>query len=247
MDIKKSDQPVNRRFAAFDIDGTLFRSGLYRELIFEMVRMGILDKTFYNSFSRHQDQWFKRSHSGAFREFEQRMVDLLDKELRSIKLSDYDKAVEAVVSKYKDNVYVYTRELLKKLKSEGYLLLAISGSQIELVAPFANYYGFDDWIGQSYERGQQYFTGKINKTHKDKDVFLKQMIDKYQLSLRGSMAIGDSMGDVGILEIVEKPIAFNPEIELMEYAKNHSWQIVIERKNVIYALEANKDGNYQLV
>ena len=31
-----------RKFAVFDIDGTLFRSGLYREVAYEMMKMGIL-------------------------------------------------------------------------------------------------------------------------------------------------------------------------------------------------------------
>jgi phosphoserine phosphatase len=48
-----------------------------------------------------------------------------------------------------------------------------------------------------------------------------------------------------MLEYVEHPIAFNPEIRLFNEARNKGWKIVVERKNVVYELEANH-GSYVL-
>jgi phosphoserine phosphatase len=48
-----------------------------------------------------------------------------------------------------------------------------------------------------------------------------------------------------MLEFVEHPIAFNPEDTLFEKAKTAGWDIVIERKNVVYTLK-EKDGSYLL-
>lgn len=33
---------AKQKFAVFDIDGTLFRSGLYREVAYELMKMGAL-------------------------------------------------------------------------------------------------------------------------------------------------------------------------------------------------------------
>ena len=40
-----------------------------------------------------------------------------------------------------------------------------------------------------------------------------------------------------MMELVEQPIAFNPDQKLYARARNESWKIVIERKNVIYEME----------
>jgi phosphoserine phosphatase len=70
-------------------------------------------------------------------------------------------------------------------------------------------------------------------------------MDKHGVSREGSIAIGDSGSDIAMLELVERPIAFNPTKGLFEHAKANNWEIVIERKNVVYELKAN-DGSYVL-
>src|SRR5690606_29099878 len=126
-------------------------------------------------------------------------------------------------------VYVYTRNLIRQLKDNGYFLIAISGSQIELVEPFAAKYGFDTWVGQEWERGEEFFTGNIIKTHTGKDKIIRRLIKENNLTLEDSYAVGDSNGDVGMLELVDNPIAINPTLELYEKAINNGWTIVIER------------------
>lgn len=231
-----------RPVAVFDIDGTLFRSGLYREVVYELIRMGALNENVLRKFSNQEQKWRKRAHGNAFAEFEEAMALAVDESLAEIKVSDFDSAAEQVVKNHKDNVYVYTRDLAYSLKEQGYYLIAISGSQTELVEPFVEEYGFDTWIGQHYERGEEYFTGRIlQKTHTGKDELLKQLLDKTGFGLEKSIAIGDSNGDIAMLEMVENAIAFNPERRLYEHAKHNGWRIVIERKNMIYKLDQKGD------
>jgi phosphoserine phosphatase len=71
------------------------------------------------------------------------------------------------------------------------------------------------------------------------------MVQKHGLGYNDSVAVGDSEGDITMLEAVSKPIAFNPTQALFDHAKTKGWEIVIERKNVIYRLE-NRDGSYIL-
>ena len=231
---------MNKKFAAFDIDGTIFRSGLYREVVYELLATGKAPKKLSDKFSQLEIDWQARKHKDAFKLYEKAMSDTFDSVLPSIKFADFDEAVVAVFGRTSDHVYVYTRDLIADLKKQGYTLIAISGSQEELVKPFADKYGFDIWVGQHYERGDNgYFTGDIIKTHYGKDIILRRIIDERELSLKGSIAVGDSKGDVGMLSIVEQPIAFNPDKDLFNAAKHNSWKIVIERKNMIYKLEPN--------
>ena len=67
----------------------------------------------------------------------------------------------------------------------------------------------------------------------------------HDVTFSGSIAVGDSAGDLKMLEVVEKPIVFNPEKKLYDIALQRGWEIVIERKNMIYKLES-RDGKYVL-
>lgn len=237
---------MKKKFAAFDIDGTLFRSGLYREVFYELYKMGVLPNDLTEQTTEKHRVWRHRVHGNAFEEFDAIVVTVLDSYLPRLKISDYEEAVKRVLDKRAENVYIYTRDLLKKLKAEGYFLIAISGSQQELVEPFARRYGFDMWVGQQWERGEKYFTGKVVKTHTGKDKIIERMLDKHNLTMKDSYAVGDSNGDSGMLGIVDNPIAFNPNSELIEKALANNWKVVIERKNVSYELEGNKDGRFIL-
>lgn len=229
-----------RKFAAFDIDGTIFRSGLYREVIYELLATGKAPSRLRDTFSQHEANWKSRKSSDAFEQFELALAINFTKELPAIRCTDFDNAAQSVFERSSDHVYTYTRELLETLKQEGYTLIAISGSQEELVKPFADKYGFDIWIGQHYERGEDgFFTGNVVLTHDGKDALLRRIVDEHDLDFKGSIAVGDSKGDIGMLSIVEQPIAFNPERALFNYAKQNGWRVVIERKNMIYELEPN--------
>lgn len=235
-----------KKFAAFDIDGTLFRSGLYREVAYELMKMGALDEAILAETTEKNREWRTRTHGNAFEEFELLLITKIDESLPKIRVADYETAVKRVIDKKADNVYVYTRDLLSKLKAEDYFLIAISGSQVELVELFAAKYGFDTWVGQQWERGDEYFTGTITKSHTGKDLILRGLIDKHDLTLENSYAVGDSNGDTGMLSMVEHPIAFNPTFELYEVARSAGWDIVVERKNMHYTLTKGAHGSYVL-
>jgi HAD superfamily hydrolase (TIGR01490 family) len=237
---------MSQKFAAFDIDGTLFRSGLYREVFYELYKMGILPADLTEETTVKHREWRHRVHGNAFEEFDQIVVQTLDSYLPKLRVADYEQAAERVLEKKAENVYIYTRDLLNQLKSDGYFTIAISGSQHELVEPFARRYGFDMWIGQQWERGGEYFTGNVTKTHTGKDRIIKRLIKEYDLTLKDSYAVGDSNGDSGMLSIVDHPIAFNPTYELLEKAITNGWKIVVERKNSSFELEKGSDGQFIL-
>jgi len=237
---------MSQKFAVFDIDGTLFRSGLYREVFYELYKMGVLPNDLTEQTTEKHREWRHRIHGNAFEEFERIMVDGLDSYLTKLRIVDYEEAVQRVLDKKAENIYVYTHQLLEQLQKDGYFTIAISGSQEELVEPFARRNHFDAWVGQKWERGGEYFTGNVVKTHTGKDKIIEALVDKYDLTYTDSYAVGDSNGDSGMLSVVEHPIAFNPTKELLDKAMENGWKIVIERKNISYELESSNDGLFVL-
>jgi HAD superfamily hydrolase (TIGR01490 family) len=234
-----------RKFAVFDIDGTLVRWQLYHAIADALARLGHMDPELHESIKTSRRAWKQRVEGRTFRDYEIEVINIYEKAIAKLSTKEVNDAIDDVFEEYKDQVYTYTRELIRDLKAKGYLLFAISGSQSEIVAKIAGYYGFDDFVGSEYETQGGKFTGNKTIGARDKDKTLKKLIEKHGADNSGSLGIGDSHSDIAMLELVEQPIAFNPERQLFEHAKKGGWKIVIERKNMIYELKES-DGSYIL-
>lgn len=224
-------------FAVFDIDGTLIRWQLYHAVANELAKEGYFGKNGLAEIKAARKEWKERTSKNAFKEYERVLVKMFDEKIPSIATQQFDNVVTKVIKEYKNQIYRYTSELITELKKQGYFLIAISGSQEELVEHVAKEYKFDDFLGSTYHRRKGSFTGTKDIIALDKKAALTKIIKKHKLDLTDSIAVGDTASDIPMLEMVEKPIAFNPNSELYEHAKNRGWQIIIERKNVIYKLE----------
>ncbi|MBI5906579.1 HAD family phosphatase [Candidatus Saccharibacteria bacterium] len=236
----------HRPFAVFDIDGTLIRWQLYHAITDALTAAGHTDKSTFQAAKEARMAWKRRTSRESFKTYEKELIKAYESVLFKLTPTQVEQVAQAVFDEYKDQVYTYTRDLVKNLKSKDYVLLAISGSQVEIVQKIAAYYGFDDCVGTIYEQKSGRFTGAVIVGSADKAATLKGLITKHHLSLKGSLAVGDSASDISMMEMVEAPIALNPEKKLFEHAKKHSWKIVLERKNMFYELES-KDGKYELV
>lgn len=237
---KMSSSAAQKRFAAFDIDGTLVRWQLYHAVVNELAKQGLLGKSAQDELEQARMVWKRREHLTAFGDYERKLIEIYEQALPNISTKQFDAAVKQVTDEYKNQVYRFTRELITELKNKGYFLIAISGSHQELVQQIADEYGFDDCIGSQYERSGNTFTGNVYLPNLDKKKTLRTMIDKHNLSTTDSYAVGDSKSDAAMLEIVDNPIAFNPDKELHQIASKNGWRIVVERKNVIYSMEAKR-------
>jgi HAD superfamily phosphoserine phosphatase-like hydrolase len=165
--------------------------------------------------------------------------------LPGISPKDYEIIVQEVLDQYKDQVFVYTRDLLKSLNDQGYFTIAISGSQNDIVQKLADYHGFDYAVGAELEIIKGKYTGIIKTPIFDKGSLLKELVQKFKLSYKDSFGVGDSASDIALLQAVQNPIAFNPNYELYQHSIKQQWTIVVERKNVIYELK-NQNGQYYL-
>lgn len=228
---------MSKKFAVFDIDGTLIRWQLYHAIVTELAKQGHLADKAYELIRGSRAQWKKRSHSESFKEYEGTLVSVYHTALTNLKTEDFMKAVDSVFDEYKDQVYTYTRDFVRSLKQQGYLLFTISGSQAEIIEKLADYYGFDEAIGNTYEQKNGFFTGEHRHIVESKAELLDQLVQKQGLSYKGSIGVGDSEGDIQLLSKVEKAIAFNPSKQLFEAAQTNGWDIVVERKNMIYELK----------
>lgn len=234
-----------RQFAVFDIDGTLIRWQLYHAVADALAKRGYLEAAAYDKVKAARMKWKTRAHEESFKEYELELIKTYDRLIQGLAVTNFNSTVDAVIKEYKDQVYTYTRDLIKELKAKGYLLWAISSSQAELVSKISDYYGFDESQSSTYLTDNGRFTGEKQTIYGIKDKLLNQLVKTHGANYKGSVAVGDSESDIAMLELVERPIAFNPTAGLFKHARAKGWEVVVERKNVIYELEV-AGGKYYL-
>lgn len=238
--------PDKRRFAVFDIDGTLIRWQLFHAIVHHLGKRGYIPEAAHVRIREARAEWKRRTTDTGFPTYETVLVQEYIAALRNVDQADYNLIVQEVFDEYKDQTFTYTRDLIAKLKGEGYMLLAISGSQYEIIDKLARHFGFEAAVGATLEQIDGKYSGVIDSPIFDKAKVLRQLIAEHGLTTEGSYAVGDSKSDVPMLEIVDNPVAFNPDKEFFQIAKGHGWKIVVERKNMVYELEPS-DGRYVLV
>jgi len=225
---------MKNKIAVFDIDGTIFRSSLLIEFNKGLMNAGVIPPSEVGEILNEYYAWVERR--GSYDAYIGKVISMHSKAIVGKEQSVVNSVASLVFLHHKDRVYRYTRDLLAELKKD-YLLLAISGSPIEMVKPFARYFGFDHIWGTVYEvDANGRYTGKIvNLQSADKkEEIVKKFIKENNLSLNDSWGVGDTESDISFLEIVSHPVAFNPTEKLFITAKKNHWAIKVERKNMTY-------------
>lgn len=230
------------KFAVFDIDGTVLRWQFFHAIVNELGKEGLLTKEEHDSIKHARMQWKTRSSSDSFHKYEKVLVETYLGALPHISQRQHNQAEDAVYEEYKHQLFTYTRDLIKELKERGYYLLAISGSHHYVVEKFCQGLGIDDFIAAKAIINNGKYTGKLESPIFDKSAALNKLVKKHNLTFKDSYGTGDSASDAAMLEMVENPIAFNPDQKLYKIAKTKGWQIVLERKNVIYELLPSNKG-----
>lgn len=226
-----------KKVAIFDIDGTIFRSSLLVELTDAFIQEGIFSSKVGKSYAKSHKDWLDRK--GSYDKYIVEVIDAFHENIKGIKHGEFLKIAKKVVAFHKNRIYRYTRDLVRDLKKKGYYLLAISKSPKEIVEEFGKQLGFNKVYGLVYEIDhKKRLTGEILfwDLISDKAKILKRAIKKENLTLKGSVGVGDTESDIAFLKMVEKPICFNPNKKLFQYAKKAEWKIIVERKDVTYKL-----------
>jgi HAD superfamily hydrolase (TIGR01490 family) len=224
-----------QRVAVFDVDGTIFRSSLLIQLVDKLIESNVFPKEARKIYERDYEKWLNRE--GGYQEYIHAVVEAFNMHLKGIHYGALADAAEEIVEEQWKRVYRYTRDLIKDLKKKNYYLLAVSHSPKTVLDKFCPRMGFDKAYGIVYEIGpQECFTGKMLEEHLilNKAAILKRAVEKEGLTLAHSIGVGDTETDIPFLEMVAKPICFNPNMKLYKYAKRLKWDVVVERKDVIY-------------
>lgn len=225
---------AKNKLAIFDIDGTIFRSSLLIELNWMLMKEGVFPKAVKQELDDSYFKWIDRK--GSYEDYINDVIEVYNKRVVGKKVADVKRIARKVVDAQKDRVYVYTRDLIKKIRRD-HTLVAISGSPLVIVTAFNKYYNFDFLMATTRVVKDGKFTSEFEDIPaQDKKEHILSFCTEEGYSLRGSIGLGDTEADIGFLELVDRPICFNPNMNLYKKAKREAWQVVVERKDVIYKI-----------
>jgi HAD superfamily hydrolase (TIGR01490 family) len=224
--------------AFFDIDGTVFRSSLLVELVEQLIAEEVFPPEAALQYETELEAW--RSREGKYQQYIEAVITTFLTHIKGVHYGQFAEIGKHVVAEQSKHVYRYTRDLIKQLKQDGYFIVAISQSPKTVLDEFCAEYGFDKVYGRFYEIGpQDRFTGKTIDEHliQNKANIVNRVFERNKaLTTDRSVAVGDTEGDITLLESVQKPVCFNPNTLLYAYAKRAGWSVVVERKDVVYHL-----------
>ena len=219
--------PTRTRVAAFfDLDKTVIAKASMAAFGRTLYRGGLLNRRIILRAAWSQLVFL---HLGAS---EEKLATIREKVLRLTK--GWDKArVSALVREAIDEVvepiiYAEAAELIEYHRELGHLIVIVSASPVEIVAPLAEYLGADEAIAsvaQADENGlytgemEQYCYGPYKAQH------MQALAEKYSIDLKASYAYSDSATDVPMLEAVGHPVVVNPDRVLARLGKERGWEI----------------------
>ena len=225
------------KIAIFDIDGTIFRKNLHFELINELAWMKIFPNEVRNTLIDIYSHWLE--HEGTYEEYRKAIVETYATHIKGCLKEDVLKASKIVIPYHAKRTYIFAERLINKLRREGYHLIAVSGSPLEIVEEYnRQYLKFDYVFGSIYgiDKTGRYTGESSFEPSKHKGHLVEQYVYEHKYSFKGSYGVGDTESDISFLKIVENAIAFNPNQNLKTVAEKEKWKIIVEKKDVIYEI-----------
>lgn len=213
----------NNKIAFFDIDGTIFKGNIIEPLLDLQVKDNLLEK----SFADEIHNLHILLHKGKITRdvASRKIVETWAIGLRGKSYQNIINNTEDFIKNNFDNFYSFTKPLLKLIKKTHDIILTSNEPQFVCEAVL-NFFGLTGVASTIFEVKSGVFTGKViqfNSTLEDKKNSANKFINQY--NFKQSFAFGDSITDVGILDVVENSICINPGKELQEYAEKKGWII----------------------
>ncbi|MGR4067351.1 HAD-IB family hydrolase [Halomonas sp. LR3S48] len=134
-----------------------------------------------------------------------------------------------MASKVEPSILAKGEELLARHRSRGDTLLIITATNRFITGPIAQRLGVDHLIAVEPEVRDGRYTGKVSGTpsyREGKVKRLEEWLAGTDLTLDDAWFYSDSHNDLPLLQLVEHPVAVDPDPTLREEAEKRGWRIM---------------------
>jgi phosphoserine phosphatase len=178
---------MKRPFAAFDIDGTIFRWQLYHELFDAFVENGLISPKAAETVLEAREAW--RERRADYESYEMTLVRVMKASIVGVEVDQFSTIADAILKSKGHHIYKYTLDLLKDLKAKGYAIVAISGSYQQLVDRFAALHDIDIAVGREHVIENGRLTEQSSEIFGRKDEILRDVATRYDLAAHTLLVI----------------------------------------------------------
>lgn len=211
--------------AIFDLDNTLLSGDSdYLWGVF-LGEQGIVDPDFY---ARENERFYQEYKDGKLD-----IMEFLRFSLRPLAENSLQDLLawrqQFIEEKIKPIIPQASVDLVAKHKSQGDTLMIITATNAFVTMPIAQLLGIETLIATNPEYIDGKYTGHVQgepSFQQGKVKRLDNWLAMNNASLEGSYFYSDSHNDIPLLEIVDYPVAVDPDETLRKHANDNQWPII---------------------
>jgi HAD superfamily hydrolase (TIGR01490 family) len=211
--------------AIFDLDNTLLEGDSDYLWGTFLVENNLVDSDYY---AQENDRFYREYDEGTldifeFLQFSLKPLSENDPELlKKLRTQFIQEKIEPII-------LAAGRELIAKHNKLGDTLMIITATNSFVTTPIAELLGIKNLIATEPEIIDGRYTGKVagEPSYQEGKVNrLLTWLEQYNQNMEGSSFYSDSHNDIPLLELVDNPVAVDPDQALTEHATANGWPII---------------------
>ena len=217
---------VNKKLAIFDLDHTILKCNSDHSWLDYLTNKGFIKKEEYFEQNAEFQKKFREANVN-YKEYYEFTIQYLrnksDDYISNIR-SDFMKEI------IETSINIYALRLIHKHYDKDDELLLASGTTSIIAGPIAKRLEFKNVVCTKCEQKNNIYTGKIEdppSLGEGKLINVQTWMQNNGFSnFNGTTFYSDSILDMPLLEKVEKPVAVNPDKELLRVSQDLGWEII---------------------
>jgi len=221
---------MKTKIAVFDFDGTLYPFETFTFLVKQLKKQAPFRSRYYKFNVRFLITYlgYKLKLISKLQMREQALLQYISI-FKGLTAAEIDQFFTNAYSDMKDRVNSTVLKELQQARADGYKVIVVSGAAKPLLEKVAEDIQFDIVIGSEIPIRNdrfdelaklEYIQGEL-KVQK-----LKAALAGEDIDWEASVAYADSKSDLQILSVVGNPVCVDPDVELLEVAKQRNWRII---------------------
>lgn len=216
-----------RKIAFLDFDGTLSSGYISMAFLEHMHEKELYAEDKYNE----QMELLKQLKAGSlsYDEWCRQWGEVWAEGLKGVSWKESRKEAKTFFNGFKSNIYQSSYRLVKLLKESSYYTVCVSVGASEVIGLAARELGMGKCYSTILRKKKGLYTGEPctnlhvpgGKVSRIEEILHAEQFSKV-------IAIGDSVGDIGMLSLANIAVALNPSKELEAYARNRNWHVFTE-------------------
>lgn len=213
-----------RKIALFDIDNTIYDGFSIIGLTEYQVKKGLVSHE-----AQKKLELIHKAYKKGKLDYETATTQVLHvwtENLQGQRLEDLVKNAKEFFEKNRKNFFPYSFPVIAKLLG-NYDVYFVTGEPQFVGLAVQKIFRATGFLSSIVEIKDGILTGKVEKEltkSKNKNLEVRRLMDRY--SKDKSIALGDSEGDIGMLEEVEIVVCVNPKEDFAKYARSRNWAIL---------------------